>query len=165
MNLLSISVSFPQDPRKYAQDVVPTLEEFEQLWEVWDLVTRRMIPHEDLLLKPINLRNCYLFYLGHIPTFMDIHLARATDGQPTKPVSYRTMFERGIDPDVDNPELCHAHSKIPDTWPPIEDILTFQNDVRTRVIEIYKNRDVKVDRDLAKALWLGLEHEGKIALV
>ena len=121
-----------------------------------------MIPHEELLSKPIKLRNCCLFYLGHIPTWLDIHLSRATDGQPTEPSSYRTIFERGIDPDVDNPELCHTHSEIPDTWPPAGEILDYQKNVRRRVIALYQSEHVENNRNLAKALWLGLEHEGKL---
>ena len=50
-------------------------------------------------------------------------MARATGGQPTDPNFYWQIFERGIDPDVDNPEQCHAHSEAPDEWPPVEQIL------------------------------------------
>ena len=124
-----------------------------------------MIPHDELLSRPINLRNCCLFYLGHIPTFTDIHLTRATDGLATEPRSYRTIFERGIDPDVDNPESCHAHSELPDTWPPIEDIIAFQNNVRKRIITLYRDKDVKGHLELAKALWLGFEHEGMFTII
>ena len=151
---------FPLKAEQYAAQPVPSLAEFEQLWASWDLVTRYMIPEDDLLSKPIKLRNCCLFYLGHIPTFLDIHLARATDGAPTEPCSYRNIFERGIDPDVDNPENCHAHSEIPDTWPSVEEILDFQNRVRSRVRSLYKNNKAETYRKLGRALWLGFEHEG-----
>ena len=152
---------YPLKPEQYASKPVPSLQEFEQLWAAWDLVTRWMIPHEELLSKPIKLRNCCLFYLGHIPNFLDVHLTRATDGVPTKPSHYNSIFERGIDPDVDNPEQCHAHSEIPDTWPPVEEILTFQGRVRDRARALYKSDTAGIDRRLGRALWISFEHEGE----
>lgn len=153
--------SFPLNPIKYAAKPVPSLEEYEQLWAAWDLVTKSMIPPEELLSKPINLRNCCLFYLGHIPTFLDIHLTRATDGVPTEPSAYRRIFERGIDPDVDNPDHCHPHSEIPDSWPPAGEIMTYQERVRDRTRRLYKLQAPEKDRKVGRALWLGFEHEGK----
>lgn len=160
--LSTTSLTFPLEAKQYAAQPVPSLEEFKQLWASWDLVTRYMIPEDDLLSKPIQLRNCCLFYLGHIPTFLDIHLARATDGIPSVPSSYRDIFERGIDPDVDNPENCHAHSEIPDNWPPVEEVLNFQYRVRNRVRLLFKNKKAETDRKLGRALWLGFEHEGML---
>ena len=153
-------MAWPLKPKDYAPQPVPSLDEFEQLWSVWDTVTRHMLPEGELLSKPIKLRNCCLFYLGHIPTFLDIHIARATDKRPTEPSSYRQIFERGIDPDVDNPAHCHAHSEIPDTWPPAEEILAFQERVRNRVRAAYDDGNVVKSRSLGRALWIGFEHEG-----
>ena len=124
-------------------------------------MSRDMIPHDELLSKPINLRNCCLFYLGHVPTFLDLHATKATDGKPTEPASYQEIFERGIDPDVENPELCHAHSEAPADWPPIEEILEFQSRVRDRVRTLYADGKPSSDPRVGYALWLGLEHEGK----
>ncbi|CAD0094735.1 unnamed protein product [Aureobasidium vineae] len=118
-----------------------------------------MIPEEELLEKPIKLRNACIFYLGHIPTFMDIHLTRATHGKPTEPSSYPSIFERGIDPDVDDPEQCHAHSEIPDSWPPANEILDFQSKVRIRVKKLYASGQATKDRAVSRALWLSYEHE------
>ena len=121
-----------------------------------------MIPDQELLSRPIKLRNCCLFYLGHIPTFLDIHLTKATDGVPIKPASYRQIFERGIDPDVDNPEHCHAHSEIPDTWPPAEEIRGYQQRVRVRLASLYNTQNTEQNRRLGQALWIGFEHEGTL---
>jgi hypothetical protein len=161
IHMLSVpSFNFPLNPTKYTPEPVPSVKEFEQLWASWDLVTQWMIPHEELLSKPIKLRNCCLFYLGHIPTFLDIHLTRATGGVPTEPSAYRRIFERGIDPDVDDPKLCHAHSEIPDSWPPVEEILRFQDKVRERTKCILKNLASQQNAKVARALWIGFEHEG-----
>ncbi|KAL8826495.1 MAG: hypothetical protein Q9191_003767 [Dirinaria sp. TL-2023a] len=152
-------MAFPLTPEDYASKPVPALLEFEQLWSVWDTVTRQMLPDDELLSKPIKLRNCCIFYLGHIPTFLDIKLAGATDNRPTDPSSYWDIFERGIDPDVDNPEQCHAHSEPPEEWPAVEEILEYQERVRGRVRSAYSNGTALTSRKIGKVLWLGFEHE------
>lgn len=161
IHMLSLpSFTYSLNPVEYAAKPIPSLHDFEQLWAAWDLVTRWMIPYEELLSKPIKLRNCCLFYLGHIPNFLDTHLARATEGSLTRPSSYRAIFERGIDPDVDNPEMCHAHSEIPETWPPAEDVLAYQERVRERTRELYNIKKTETTHKIGRALWLGFEHEG-----
>lgn len=60
----------PMKPSEYAPNPVPSLEEWRGLWMVWDIITKTMTPQEELLSKPIKLRNALIFYLGHIPTFL-----------------------------------------------------------------------------------------------
>lgn len=150
---------FSLEPARYASSVVPTLEDWDGLWSTWDTVTRRMLPTDELLDKPIKLRNACIFYLGHIPTFLDIQLTKTTKTPPTEPASYYSIFERGIDPDVDNPELCHAHSEIPDEWPILADILDYQKAVRARLARLYSGGPGQISRDIARAIWVGFEHE------
>ncbi|RAH79500.1 hypothetical protein BO86DRAFT_152732 [Aspergillus japonicus CBS 114.51] len=160
LHILSSAVlNYPSKPSQYAAGAVPTYEEFRKLWTAWDIVTRSMVPREELLSKPIKLRNALIFYFGHIPTFLDIHLTRALGDEPTHPKSYQMIFERGIDPDVDNPEQCHSHSEIPDEWPPLNEILDYQERVRSRVRSVYQKNDLAQDRTLGEALWIGFEHE------
>lgn len=154
-------MAFPLKPEQYAPKAVPSLVEYEQLWSSWDTVTLHMLPHDQIMSKPIKLRNCCLFYLGHIPTFLDIHMARATSGPPTEPSFYWQIFERGIDPDVDNPEQCHAHSETPEEWPTVEQILEYQDRVRNRVRSIYSKDIAATNRKIGRALWLAFEHEGQ----
>ena len=152
--------AYSLDPSQYAAAPVPSYpKDWDDLWAAWDVVTTGMIPKSALLSKPIKLRNACIFYLGHIPCFLDLHLARATDGVLTTPTDYPRIFERGIDPDVDNPDHCHSHSEIPDSWPPFEDILAYQSRVRQRVRTLYENNKVEADHGLARALWIGFEHE------
>ena len=153
--------SFSLDPAVYAAHRVPSLEDFQNLWKTWDLLSQHMLPHEEILSKPIHLRNCCLFYLGHIPAFFDIRLTRAAGSQPTYPSSYHDTFERGIDPDVDNPDLCHAHSEAPKEWPSVQELLDYQVRVRDRAIELYGNGTAYTNPAVGKAMWLGFEHEGK----
>ncbi|CAO2654627.1 Nn.00g113600.m01.CDS01 [Neocucurbitaria sp. VM-36] len=153
------TVFFPTKPEEYAATPVPSLTEWEALWAVWDAVTRKMIPEDELLSKPINLRNACIFYLGHIPTFLDIHLARGTGGKPSDPAYFWNIFERGIDPDVEDPTQCHAHSEVPDEWPPLGDILKYQEIVRERAKALYTSGEAESNLRIARALWLGFEHE------
>lgn len=146
-------------PERYATQPVPSLAEWHELWGIWDMVTRHMIPNEELMEKPIKLRNACIFYLGHIPTFLDMKVTEATNGRPSEPRYFYKIFERGIDPDVDNPGNCHAHSEVPDSWPKLEDILTFQDRVRERVTELYQSGQANDDNWTGRAMWLGFEHE------
>ncbi len=135
------------------------MKEWKELWTTWDAVTLKMIPEDELLSKPINLRHACIFYLGHIPTFLDIHLARATDGKPSEPGYFWTIFERGIDPDVEDPTNCHSHSEIPDEWPPLKTILNYQQTIRMRTKALYSSGAAETNGRVARAMWLGFEHE------
>lgn len=157
--LVKPKMPFSLIPASYASSALPTLEDWEGLWTAWDTVTRGMIPQEELLDKPIKLRNACIFYLGHTPTFLDIQLNKTTREPATEPKSYVSIFERGIDPDVDNPEHCHSHSLIPDEWPPVDEILEYQDRVRRRLREQYKDGGEAVPRHVARAIWVSFEHE------
>ncbi|CEJ90084.1 hypothetical protein VHEMI05890 [[Torrubiella] hemipterigena] len=153
------NLPFRKLPAQYAPESLPTIADWEALWEVWDIVTRRMLPDAELEEKPIKLRNACIFYLGHIPTFLDIQIHKVTKLPPTEPASYYQIFERGIDPDVDNPEHCHAHSIIPDDWPPVTEILEYQNRVRQRLVSLYEGGQDNIARDIGRGIWVGFEHE------
>ncbi|KAE8354165.1 Aldehyde/histidinol dehydrogenase [Aspergillus coremiiformis] len=157
--LTSAVFEFPTSSSQYAAQSIPSFEEWQALWTAWDNVTKAMVPREELLSQPIMLRNSLIFYLGHIPTFLDIHLTRALRQKPTDPKSYQLIFERGVDPDVDDPEKCHSHSEIPDEWPALDNILDYQEQVRSRVRSIYQIEDLSESRILGEALWIGFEHE------
>lgn len=62
------------------------------MWTLWDFVTLRMIPPFMLLEKPIDLRHICLFYLGHIPAFLDTHLSRLLKEPFTQPEEYRVRL-------------------------------------------------------------------------
>lgn len=150
---------FSTKPEEYAAHPVPSVDEWHSLWKVWDDVTRRMIPDEELNEKPIKLRNACIFYLGHIPTFLDMKIVEGSKLPPTDPACYTQIFERGIDPDVDNPEQVHAHSEVPDEWPPLQEMLEYQDRVRQRVLNLYKTDRVYDDLWVGRVMWLGFEHE------
>ncbi|KAJ9604478.1 hypothetical protein H2200_011314 [Cladophialophora chaetospira] len=160
VHLLSpATIEFPTKPAEFAKSPVPSLNDWRQLWAAWDIVTRSMVPRDELMNKPIKLRNDLIFYLGHIPTFADIHFTKGTSGKPTKPAAYWSIFERGIDPDVDNPDHCHDHSEIPDSWPPLKEILNYSDRVRMRLVESLESGQAYTNRKLGRGLWLAYEHE------
>ncbi|KAI1430229.1 C-type lectin protein [Xylaria sp. FL1777] len=157
--LIKNPLSFSLNPLDYARESVPRMGDWKSLWAVWDTITRQMLPNEELLDKPIKLRNACIFYIGHTPAFLDIQLTKTTNEGPTSPRYYHSIFERGIDPDVDNPENCHAHSEIPDEWPQLHDILAYQSRVRARLSSLYENGAENIPRHVARAIWVGFEHE------
>lgn len=68
---------------------VPSPQEWGNLWTAWDFITLRMIPLTMLYQKPIDLRHICLFYFGHIPTFLDIHLSRLLEEPHTEPEAFK----------------------------------------------------------------------------
>ncbi|KAK7045684.1 hypothetical protein VNI00_007517 [Paramarasmius palmivorus] len=145
---------------------IPTLEEWDRLWAIWDLVTLKMIPQEMLHQKPIDLRHKCLFYIGHIPTFLDMLLSKAIGGEATEPKYFWNIFERGIDPHVDDPDHCHNHSEVPERdedWPNIETIIQFRDGVRARLARLYDDLNKgkrEFTRNIARTLVMTYEHEG-----
>ncbi len=71
---------------------VPTLQEFQEMWAAWDFITRKMIPVSMLFEKPIDLRHICLFYTGHIPAFLDIHLSNLLGEPNTEPEHFKVRL-------------------------------------------------------------------------
>ncbi|KAI9302928.1 hypothetical protein BJ944DRAFT_269188, partial [Cunninghamella echinulata] len=178
---------------KHWPSSVPTLHEWEQLWASWDMVTRQMLNHDTMLFeRPIALRHPFIFYLGHIPAFLDIMITRhQTDrevldnhhgksgdnkkvtSQFTEPSVFTEIFERGIDPDMDDPTQCNPHSDVPvndQDWPSVNSILLYQQSVRLRLRKILLFWEAESyqhatnwlipsrQRD-ARVVWMCFEHE------
>ncbi|KAL7749401.1 hypothetical protein RI367_005272 [Sorochytrium milnesiophthora] len=143
--------------------LVPSLAEWQQLWKAWDMVTLHMVPTERVLEKPIDLRHPVIFYIGHIPCFCDMQIAKALaltgPLQYTEPQDYTRIFERGIDPDMQDPTQCHRHSEVPEQWPALDEILQYRDRVRTRLTQLYKEQDQHFAKRIARVLWLAFEHE------
>ncbi|KAL1660365.1 C-type lectin protein [Schizophyllum commune] len=154
----------PTTPTPTPLGNIPTEAEWESLWRAWDLVTLSMIPPAMLHQKPIDLRHKCLFYIGHIPTFLDMLVDKAE--RPSEPAYFWNVFERGIDPHVDDPEHCHNHSEVPtrnEDWPTLETIIAFRDRVRARLMRLYADLRagrVALSRNIARTLAYTLEHEG-----
>ncbi|KAF5388839.1 hypothetical protein D9757_005606 [Collybiopsis confluens] len=150
---------------------IPTMREWRNIWKAWDLITLEMIPKDMLLQKPIDLRHKCLFYIGHIPTFLDMLQSKAVGGEPTEPKYFWDIFERGIDPHVDDPDHCHNHSVVPaddSEWPSIDTVIRFRDSVRARLARLYDSLNKQdgeegklvLTRRIARMLVMCIEHEG-----
>ncbi|KAG9303392.1 hypothetical protein G9A89_013718 [Geosiphon pyriformis] len=137
----------------------PSVDEWKELWKSWDTVTITMITPKMHNEKPIALRHPFIFYLGHIPAFLDINLAKYFNERFTDPQNFADIFERGIDPDIDNPSQCHPHSIVPNEWPSLESILEFRDLVRQRLLKVYESHGENMTRRLGRVLWMTFEHE------
>lgn len=58
-----------------------------------------------------------LFYLGHIPCFLDIFLSKFLNEKHTEPEYFKDIFERGIDPNVDDPTQIHVSREFSSSSP------------------------------------------------
>jgi len=142
---------------------VPALEEWEEMFRAWDWLMHEIIPPSLRFTKPIPLRHVPLFYIGHAPAFRDIHLSRYFKEPLTSPAHFADIFERGIDPDVqDQTKIGHWHSEVPQTdedWPKFEEIVEYEERVRERVRKVYEEHDGRWDRKMARVLMMVFEHE------
>ncbi|KAJ2699498.1 hypothetical protein FB645_005316 [Coemansia sp. IMI 203386] len=142
---------------------IPRISEWKHLWSVWDVLTLEMISRDHILDRPIDLRHPFIFYLGHLPAFADIHMSKAESAPLTEPAIYAEWFERGIDPNMQDPSKCHSHSTPPSEWPNIDNILAYRDRVRARIIgwlELHeRNNGKNTPADTARHLWMSFEHE------
>src|SRR2546428_2369657 len=117
--------------------MAPTIESLaDQLTGIWrrtDLLFG-IVRSEFVLARPIALRNPILFYIGHLPAFCSNHYCRAVMRRPPIDPTFDEIFERGIDPDVDDPSRCHPHPEAPDAWPTLGDVLAYRDKVREQVV-------------------------------
>jgi hypothetical protein len=112
-------------------------------------------------------------------------ISKSIGGEPTEPKHFWNIFERGIDPHVDDPDHCHVwnaffrsipfmsnhascfqnHSQVPEKdedWPTIATIVLFRDRVRARLMRLYDDiamgRRV-LTRNIARTLVMTHEHE------
>ncbi|KAJ2502571.1 hypothetical protein GGH96_000975 [Coemansia sp. RSA 1972] len=141
---------------------IPSIDEWQNIWKVWDLLTLHIITRDKLLVRPIDLRHPFIFYLGHIPVFADIHMAAAETAPLSEPAIFAQWFERGIDPNMEDTSICHNHSEVPNKWPSVEEITVYRDNVRRRIAAWIDSNSAlkgKVPADAARHVWMAFEHE------
>ncbi|GAB0489363.1 hypothetical protein MMPV_000581 [Pyropia vietnamensis] len=104
-----------------------------KLWAQTDALFDTTIGAESMLERPIALRNPFLFYMGHLPAF-DWNTLRPFIRHAPFNAAYDYLFSRGIDPDVEDPSICHAHPPPPPVWPPLPAVTAYRDDVRSRIV-------------------------------
>ena len=125
------------------------LKNLKTQWERTDHIFKEIIGYENLQRQPIDLRNNFFFYLGHIYTFYDIKVFGLNPDE-----RFFQLFERGRDPCVDNPESCHKHSSITNVnYPSYSEVLKYNSDLRERVLKFIKENGYTYN------LMCSIEHE------
>jgi ergothioneine biosynthesis protein EgtB len=127
---------------------------FRTLWERTDRLFALVGP-DGVLERPIALRHPFIFYVGHLPAFAWNHVGRRLLERPPFNPRFDEIFDRGIDPDVDDPTQCHAHPEVPDAWPGRLEVHAYRDRVRA---EILTSLDDGSAADL-RVLLMVLEHE------
>ncbi|KDO27590.1 hypothetical protein SPRG_06858 [Saprolegnia parasitica CBS 223.65] len=117
----------------------PTLIEWESLWAALDVVMLQMLPSDHYLEAPVAGRPPFVYYIGHVPAFIDAHVAAAMDEPVTAPASMQDVF--GADASATE-------------WPDLDAIASYQEDVRTRIRLLYGNG---LPSEMRRVLWLCFE--------
>lgn len=144
---------------------LPSESAWDELWKSWESVTQTVLTRNMLFERPIALRHFFIFYIGHIPAFLDIQLSRALKEPYTEPAEYADIFERGIDPDMDDPSVCNPHSEVPvnqEDWPKVEQIVEYSNRVHSRLQEFIQDCATgkrHMTKRMARIIWMTFEHE------
>ncbi|KAJ1502422.1 hypothetical protein HMI54_006738 [Coelomomyces lativittatus] len=126
--------------------------------KIWDWLFDVVLRTEKVLLsRPIALRHPFLFYMGHLSCFADIQLSKAFGLPLAPPMLYSKIFERGIDPIVDHPEICHSHSEIPETWPDITEIRAYRQTIRYKIEQLVQHHTWELSH--ISALSMAYEHD------
>jgi L-histidine Nalpha-methyltransferase / hercynylcysteine S-oxide synthase len=86
---------------------------------------------------------------------LDVQISRIL-GNQTPPEYYGEIFERGIDPSIEDPSQCHAHSKVPNEWPAFEEIMVYKKKVHERIRGLVQK---DVSKRLQRVLDICYEHE------
>jgi formylglycine-generating enzyme required for sulfatase activity len=158
-------INFKREQEAVSFPCVPSEQTWDQLWQSWDLVTQTVLTKDMMFERPIALRHFFIFYIGHIPAFLDIQLSRALNESYTEPEEYATIFERGIDPDMDDPSVCNPHSEVPvnpEDWPKVDEIIDFSHRVRERLRSLMQDCATgkrHMTKRLARIIWMTFEHE------
>jgi ergothioneine biosynthesis protein EgtB len=134
---------------------------FRSAWAKTDELFR-LINEDQMLTKPIVWRHPFIFYVGHLPAFTWNQICGALLHSQSFNPYFDDLFCRGIDPDVDTGE-CHWHPEVPDTWPDLDAVLKYRDQVRSAVLEALDSMPGLESSDImaqnGRAFEMVLEHE------
>jgi ergothioneine biosynthesis protein EgtB len=137
-------------------------QRFKTLWERTDRLFALVAP-DAILARPIALRHPFIFYIGHLPAFAWNHVCRGLLKRTSFNPRFDEMFDRGIDPDVDDPTKVHAHPEVPDEWPALRDVLAYRARIRAEILgsldEVLDAPATSVMAEHGRVLLLAREHE------
>jgi ergothioneine biosynthesis protein EgtB len=136
-------------------------ERFATVWARTDRLLETIAP-DAVLARPIALRHPFIFYVGHLPAFAWNHIGRGALKRPSFSPRFDEIFERGIDPDVDDPRQCHAHPPAPEQWPDLREVADYRDRVRDAILESLTAIDTasaNVMTQKGRVLSMAIEHE------
>jgi ergothioneine biosynthesis protein EgtB len=132
------------------------LDGLEAAWARSDRIFSLLSP-EALLVRPIALRQPFIFYVGHLPAFGWNQVCRGLLGRRGPQPAFDDLFARGIDPvGVDRVEDAQA-------WPSLAEVLAYRDRVRAALrgsfddVEALAGGDVLADQ--GRVYHLVIEHE------
>jgi ergothioneine biosynthesis protein EgtB len=135
---------------------------FCAVWERTDRLLGLVGP-DGMLERPIALRHPFIFYVGHLPAFTWNHVGRGLLRRPSFNPRFDEVFDRGIDPDVDDPARCHDHPEVPDAWPSLREVRAYRDRVRAEILasldEVAEAPASSVMAGNGRVLLMALEHE------
>jgi gamma-glutamyl hercynylcysteine S-oxide synthase len=108
------------------------LSRLREAWALSDALFTHDLSRSRALSQPIALRHPFVFYLGHLPAFTRRVLRALSLLPEDQHHPYDTLFERGIDPDVDDPDTV-TH---PASWPEWDLVVKYRDDVRAELVEL-----------------------------
>ena len=143
-------------------DAKPFVDRFTSLWRRTDSLFG-IVARDAILSQPIALRHPFIFYVGHLPAFAWNHICRGVLQRPSFNPRFDEIFDRGIDPDVDDPSNCHAHPEVPAVWPSLDDVIAYRDRVRTVILEslpeVAQRASTNLMAERNRVLSMAVEHE------
>jgi ergothioneine biosynthesis protein EgtB len=137
-------------------------QRFVDLWARTDRLFAILEP-EAILARPIALRHPFIFYLGHLPAFAWNHICRGLLGAESVNPRFDDIFDRGIDPDVDDPEHCHDHPDVPALWPELKEVVGYRDRAREAILESCSDSRLGTSTDImaehGRVFSMAIEHE------
>jgi gamma-glutamyl hercynylcysteine S-oxide synthase len=101
--------------------------------------------------------------VGHLPAFAWNHICRGVLQRLSFNPRFDEMFDRGIDPDVDDPSHCHAHPEVPERWPALDEVIAYRDHVRNTVLtsldEVATHASTNLMARHDRVLSMVIEHE------
>ena len=132
------------------------LEELRIAWKRSDAIFAMLEP-DALATRPIPLRHPWIFYIGHLPAFAWNMLGNTVLKRTSPRPAFDRLFDFGIDPEDDAglPEKA--------TWPPLDEILRYRDDVRARfsacAADLAEVHDERLLAEHGRVLHVVIEHE------
>ena len=123
-------------PSKQTVDPSRILSNLKEGWNLADLLFGSVLKADTMMQKPIELRHPFIFYVGHLTAFEKNQIFKMILNITSETEHFDDLFERGIDPMVDDPAICHKHSADINhsVWPSLEELRNYQDNTR-RMIE------------------------------